>query len=98
MAGSTHPAKPGEKARAKRADEVRQEQIDNKMEGFTNVPVEPVETVKASTVTGREKGEPIHIEAVGGELIIDTHGVARLGREAAVGLAKRVSRAVGAIS
>ncbi len=93
--GKEYVAKPGDSNRSKRQQEVVDQQIDNKLKGFTNVPDEPVTTFTAHSQTGKREKE-IDIEVAGGVLFLNTHGPVRLERDEAIGLEKRISRAVQA--
>ncbi len=95
MADSNVEARPGDANRTKRQQEVADLQVRNKLESFTNVPVEPVMSFTAHSQSGKREKE-IDIEVVGQVLFIDTHGVARLEADEAIGFAKRLDRAVQA--
>lgn len=90
-------ARPGDANRTKRQQEVADLQIENKLESFTNVPDEPVSTFTAHSVSGKREKE-ITIEVAGQVLYLDTHGPVRVEADEAIGLSKRLSRAVQAIS
>lgn len=89
-------AKPGESNRTKRQQEVADLQIENKLEGFTNIPNEPVTSFSAHSTSGKREKE-ITIEVAGGVVFLDTHGPARLERDEVIGFAKRLDRAAQAV-
>jgi hypothetical protein len=89
-------AKPGDSNRTKRQQEVADLQIENKLEGFTNIPDEPVSTFTAHSVSGKREKE-IEIEVAGGVLFLNTHGPVRLERDEVIGFAKRLDRAAQAV-
>ncbi len=95
MSGREEIAKPGDSNRSKRQDEVAEQQIENKLRGFTNIPDEPVTTFTGHSVSGKREKD-IEIEVAGGVLFLNTHGQVRLERDEAIGLEKRISRAVQA--
>lgn len=91
-----HPARPGDANRTRRQNEVADQQVANKLEGFTNIPDEPVSSFTAHSASGKREKE-IEIEVAGGVIFLNTHGVARVEREEAIGLSKRLARAVQAV-
>jgi hypothetical protein len=96
MAGKEQPARPGDANRTKRQNEVADQQVANKLEGFTNVPDEPVATFTGHSVSGKREKD-ITIEVAGGVVFVNTNGPVRLERDEAIGFEKRLGRAVQAV-
>lgn len=88
-------AKQGDSNRSKRQQEVVDIQIENKLEGFTNIPNEPVMTFTAHSQSGKREKE-IDIEVAGGVLFLNTHGAVRLEGDEVIGFEKRLARAAQA--
>jgi hypothetical protein len=93
--GKEAPAKPGDSNRTKRQEEVAEQQIANKLEGFTNIPDEPVTTFTAHSQSGKREKE-IDIEVAGGVVFLNTHGPVRLEGAEVIGFEKRFARAAQA--
>lgn len=76
----------------KQRDEVRELQVELQRKRLANLPNEHASTVEATNVAG-DDSKTVEIDAFGGYLYVQTHGVAKLGREEAIALRKRLDRA-----
>ena len=75
----------------KERDEVRELQEANQRKRLENLPNEYEDTADATSASGDEK--EIEITAFGGQVYINTHGVAKLDRDGLIALRKRLDRA-----